>query len=50
MLEHMEVLPWQAVSLDPMDFTEINHANAGLGRPKLTRQMAQMIWNERHAE
>ena len=40
----VEILPWEAFSLDPTDFNDINHVNAGQGRTKLSLQLAQMIF------
>ncbi|WP_435258463.1 non-ribosomal peptide synthetase [Thioclava sp. FR2] len=48
-MQGVEVLPWQGFALDPEDFTDINHVNSILGRPKLTRQMARMIWSRNRA-
>ena len=48
-MQGVEVLPWQGFALEPKDFTDINHVNAHIGRTKLTRQMAQLIWNRPRA-
>lgn len=41
----IDVLPWADYELEPGDFLDVNHMNARGGREKLSRQLADKVFN-----